>query len=149
MEQEPNMQQWESTSKKKSSNKQRNFSILCFVSYVVFCGLTLIENLQQQRALHAHKKMSSILETCWFCIDNPKADQSMIVSMGDSVYLALPKRGRLVKGIFYVYCSITALFIHLLICYLLFIYFFIIYYLFLFLIIFLCWYSIYCLFLFF
>ncbi len=42
--------------------------------------------------------MNSILENCWFCFDNPKIDKSLIVALGNAVYLALPKRGRLTDG---------------------------------------------------
>ena len=84
---------WESNKKKKSTSQQEKLqkskAIAGKNNSFLFKFIFL---------LLAHNKMNSILENCWFCFDNPKIDKSLIVSLGNSVYLALPKRGRLADG---------------------------------------------------
>lgn len=29
--------------------------------------------------------------TCWFCLSSPKADLDMVVSIGEEIYMAIPK----------------------------------------------------------
>ena len=69
---------WENKKKKKSHSKQ--------------------EEIQRQKAMNANNKMNKVLSNCWFCYDNPQMDKSLVISLGNSVYLALPKRGRLTTG---------------------------------------------------
>eukprot|EP01117_Protostelium_nocturnum_P019949 TRINITY_DN8777_c0_g1_i1.p1 TRINITY_DN8777_c0_g1~~TRINITY_DN8777_c0_g1_i1.p1 ORF type:complete len:658 (-),score=305.69 TRINITY_DN8777_c0_g1_i1:138-2111(-) len=73
------LNQWESSSSKKLGDKQ--------------------QEIQKRKAIQAHNRQEKIHSNCWFCFhNNPKLDRSLLVAMGNFVYLALPKRGTLVPG---------------------------------------------------
>eukprot|EP01116_Phalansterium_solitarium_P017099 TRINITY_DN412_c2_g1_i1.p1 TRINITY_DN412_c2_g1~~TRINITY_DN412_c2_g1_i1.p1 ORF type:complete len:808 (-),score=348.54 TRINITY_DN412_c2_g1_i1:213-2636(-) len=78
MDSEATLQLFESRIKRNSHDKQ--------------------EEAQRRKAINAHQKQSRLLDSCWFCYDNPKIDKSLIVSLAEHTYLALPKRGSLVPG---------------------------------------------------
>lgn len=69
---------WDSGNYKKSKGKQ--------------------EERSRKKAIQAHNKMQDILSNCWFCFDNPTLDRNFLISLGNLVYLALPKRGTLTPG---------------------------------------------------
>ncbi|XP_017480826.1 PREDICTED: CWF19-like protein 2 homolog [Rhagoletis zephyria] len=45
---------------------------------------------EMQRAINEHQRLSAQLDNCRFCFDSAKMDKSLLVSMGEQVYLALP-----------------------------------------------------------
>nr|XP_014092631.2 CWF19-like protein 2 homolog [Bactrocera oleae] len=45
---------------------------------------------ETQRAITEHERLSAQLDNCRYCFDSPKMDKSLMVSMGEQVYLALP-----------------------------------------------------------
>lgn len=45
---------------------------------------------EMQRAINEHQRLSAQLDNCRFCLDSAKMDKSLLVSMGEQVYLALP-----------------------------------------------------------
>lgn len=45
---------------------------------------------EMQRAITEHERLSAQLDNCRYCFDSPKMDKSLMVSMGEQVYLALP-----------------------------------------------------------
>lgn len=50
---------------------------------------------QKAKAIAAFNRANKLLSDCWFCFDNPNLDRSLILSIGNFSYLALPKRGSL------------------------------------------------------
>jgi len=48
--------------------------------------------------VNSHNQVNRILNNCWFCWENPQLDKSLIISIGNYVYLAIPKRGKLLPG---------------------------------------------------
>lgn len=43
-----------------------------------------------QRAITEHQRLSAQLDNCRYCFDSPKMDKSLMVSMGEQVYISLP-----------------------------------------------------------
>eukprot|EP01119_Soliformovum_irregulare_P003667 TRINITY_DN1456_c0_g2_i3.p1 TRINITY_DN1456_c0_g2~~TRINITY_DN1456_c0_g2_i3.p1 ORF type:complete len:505 (+),score=185.81 TRINITY_DN1456_c0_g2_i3:232-1746(+) len=72
------LQQWGKSNQKKKREKQdRN---------------------QRQRTIQEHHRQDRNLKQCWFCFDNPNLDKSLLISLGEYTYLALPKRGAFNDG---------------------------------------------------
>lgn len=56
------------------------------------------EDRARQHAVRGHQHREATLGSCWFCLDNPKLEKHLIVSLGVKVYLAIPAKGRLAEG---------------------------------------------------
>lgn len=46
----------------------------------------------------AHNNQNRMLSQCWFCMENPNMDRSLLISLGEYTYLALPRRGAFSQG---------------------------------------------------
>lgn len=60
---------------------------------------------ERDKAIQEHQRMERVLETCQFCIESPKMDRELIITMGTNAYLALPWHDGLVSG----HCIITSI----------------------------------------
>jgi len=52
----------------------------------------------EQKAVKNHLEMEKTLANCSFCFGSARCNKHLIVSMGKSVYLALPEKASLVEG---------------------------------------------------
>lgn len=94
---------WESSSTKKSKNKQDQI----LKRKAVSCTSLQIFQFDLISSTQPHGKGSFQLLVSWlvlsrwfarFCFDNPQIEKHLIISLGNLAYLALPKRGRLAPG---------------------------------------------------
>lgn len=62
---------------------------------------------QMQRQINQDLKVQKLLDTCWYCFASPvrKESKHLIISLGESTYLALPEGNPLVPN----HCFITTL----------------------------------------
>jgi len=49
------------------------------------------EQKQHSRQIQEHHHITTTLERCWFCIDNPNISRHLIASLGQHIYVAIPK----------------------------------------------------------
>lgn len=56
------------------------------------------EERDRQQAVRGHQCREAALSNCWFCLENPKIEKHLIVSLGVKVYLAVPGKGSLTAG---------------------------------------------------
>eukprot|EP00741_Cyanophora_paradoxa_P004323 tig00000792_g4197.t1 len=56
------------------------------------------EEKQRARAINATNRISTIMDKCTLCFENPRKAKHLIVSIGAKAYLCLPSKGSLVPG---------------------------------------------------
>lgn len=55
------------------------------------------ERKETQRLIREHIRAENRLKECYFCLENDKCEKKFVISLGESVYLALPVKGSLTK----------------------------------------------------
>ncbi|GCB73693.1 hypothetical protein scyTo_0002774 [Scyliorhinus torazame] len=53
---------------------------------------------QRNKAIHEHKRLTSRMEKCQYCFDNPELPKHLIISIGVKVYLCLPNFRSMTEG---------------------------------------------------
>lgn len=55
------------------------------------------ERKETQRLIREHIRTENRLKECYFCLENDRCEKKFVISLGESVYLALPVKGSLTK----------------------------------------------------
>lgn len=55
------------------------------------------ERKETQRLIREHIRAENRLRDCYFCLENDRCEKKFVISLGESVYLALPVKGSLTK----------------------------------------------------
>ena len=55
------------------------------------------ERKETQRLIREHIRAENRLKECYFCLENDRCEKKFVISLGESVYLALPVKGSLTK----------------------------------------------------